>query len=104
MLKPNLPIQNISDSDFNSGFKVKHLDGRILKDEDLKAIEKAFGLDDRSANSRVGGISCDEAHGHSYRCHYYRSPEAGVVDRLIIEIRRYQDGLSKIQGIMEERK
>jgi hypothetical protein len=99
MPKPVLPIHEVDIPKFNNDFKVKHLDSKVLSESDLKAIEQVFGLSDRSANSPVGRICCDEAHGHSYSCHYYNSPEAGIVDRLIDEIRSYEARLKQISDL-----
>jgi hypothetical protein len=101
--KPILPIDEISEIEFNNSIKTKHLDNDVLKNADLKAIEKLFGLTDRGPNSPVGSLNCDEAHAHSYKCHYYRHPAAGVVDRLIREIRGYSSKLEEIGNIVREK-
>jgi hypothetical protein len=99
--RPELLVHKISEGNFNCDFKRKHLDGEILKEEDLEAIIKLFGLDDRKVGNPTGTISCDEYHAHSFACHYYYSPEAGVIDRLINEIRNYQSTLQKINSLTQ---
>jgi hypothetical protein len=99
MEKPHLPVNDISEREFNVNFKKRHLDNTVLSDEDLKAIKDVFGLGDKSENSLVGYLSCDEAHQHNYRCNGYHSPEAGIVDRLLTEIRRYQRIILTVDGI-----
>ncbi|MEK6926427.1 MAG: hypothetical protein AABW50_04075 [Nanoarchaeota archaeon] len=97
MGKVKLPIHDISKRDFNNdGFKKRYLDKRVLEQEDLNAIEGVFGLSDRSPNSNVGSLCCSEYHQHDYPCNWYNSPEAGIVDRLLLEIRRYQTICSKV--------
>ncbi len=95
--KPVLPIHQMSFDSFNRRFKGKHLDKEVLTKEDIDTILSVFGLSDRSVNSKVGRLCCDEYHGHSYGCNYYMSPEAGVVDRLTNEIYRYQSKLEKMK-------
>jgi len=102
MPNPNLPVHNLSEQEFNSQFKKKHLDKRVLTIEDLKAIEVLFGLDNRSVDSNVGGVSCCEYHAHSYPCNFYHSPEAGVVDRLVGEINRYRAKLLEVSNSAKE--
>jgi len=99
--KPKLPVNDLSIASFNGYFKEKHLDGDILRDEDIEEIKKIFGLDDRSINNKIGAISCDEFHAHSYKCHFYFSPEAGIVDRLIREIHKYRAKLSDVRSRLE---
>lgn len=89
MEKPHLPVDDISEREFNNDFKRKHLDGQVLSSESLKAIEEVFGLIDKSENSHVGNLCCDEAHQHSYACNHYYSPQAGIIDRLLLEIKHY---------------
>lgn len=97
MVKPYLPIQDMSEGDFNTTFKKTHLDKDILLKKDLDAVEEIFGLGDKSANSVVGMLCCAEYHGHNYGCNYYYSPEAGIVDRLLDEIKIYQSKFLKIK-------
>jgi len=99
--KPKLPIHEISESDFNGGFKRKHLDGKFLKEEDLEAILKIFGLDNRKVDNPTGTINCNEYHLHPFKCNYYYSPEAGIVDRLLNEISNYQSKLKEIETIIQ---
>ena len=102
MGKPKLKIHEMSIENFNNSFKKKNLDNIILTKENLSEIEKQFGLDDRSENSKTGKISCDEYHSHSYKCIHYNSPEAGIVDRLINEIKRYKERIDNIRDSLEE--
>lgn len=102
MGKPKLKIHEMSIEDFNNSFKKKNLDNIILTKENLSEIEKQFGLDDRSENSKIGKISCNEYHSHNYKCLHYNSPEAGIVDRLINEIKRYKERIDNIRDNLEE--
>jgi hypothetical protein len=96
--RPKLPIHGISESDF-SDFKHKHLDEEVLKEEDLNAIIALFGLNDRSVNNPTGRIACDEYHMHEFKCVQYYSPEAGIIDRLILEIANYKSTLQQINSL-----
>lgn len=98
--RPELPIHKISESNFDD-FKKKYLDKGILEKEDLESITKLFGLDDRSVNNPTGAIDCDEAHQHDYSCNKYYSPEAGIVDRLLIEINEYRTRLKEIRCLSQ---
>lgn len=97
MDKPILPIHEMNKDEFNNNFKRQHLDSSVLTETDLEEIKKVFGLSDRSANSPVGHLCCDEYHRHGYSCINYNSPEAGIVDRLIDEIIHYQIVLGEIR-------
>jgi hypothetical protein len=99
MDKPVLPVYAMTREEFNNEFKRKHLDKTVLSGEDFNAIKEIFGLSDRGANSPVGRISCDEYHGHGYKCVWYNSPEAGIVDRLLNEIKMYKGRLEDVYKV-----
>jgi len=71
--------------------KKKYLNKSGLLDEQaIKEIRRLFGGDTN------GMVSCDDAHAHFYRCDVYDNPEAGIVERLLIERDHYRDILKDI--------
>jgi len=93
MIRPILPIHKMSEKDFDV-FKKQYLDGRSLDDKVIQQIKEIFAL----GSNEVVSISCDEAHAHGYKCLIYKSSEAGVVERLIIEIEGYRDLFKNIKS------
>jgi tryptophan 2,3-dioxygenase len=85
-----LPISRYSAEEFDE-LRRKLLDKEKLDDSDLREIRKVCGLeDDTITKPRVG---CDEYHAHGYKCVDFKSREAAVVERLVLEVRRYQRAL-----------
>lgn len=82
-----LPIEKVTEEEFNSVFKPKYLDKRNLDEESKREIRRAFDI----GGNNVAHVSCDEYHAHRYECLYYSSPIAGTVERLILELKKYQD-------------
>ena len=85
MGKPNLPVRNMAEEDNKKEFekfKKTHLDGEVLNDDNLKAIEEVCGCRDPS----IARLICEETHSHDYHCFNYEYPETAIVARLIEEI------------------
>ena len=97
MGKPKLPIDDMDNESFRE-FKKEYLDKEVLDDESLGEIEKALLVGDPS----TGTVACAEYHGHDYKCVVYDHPATGIVHRLVIEIKRYQERLSKIKHDVEQ--
>lgn len=85
-MRPKLPIDEMTDEEF-SKFKEKYLDSDYLSRNALKEINKLFAVGDSS----TGRISCDDEHGHGYRCVDFYHPAVGVIHRLVKEIGEYKD-------------
>ena len=91
MGKPKLPIHDISEAEFGK-FKGQYLDKVILDEEAIKKIGNLF----RIGSDAIVEIICDEAHIHPYSCLRYKSPEAGIVERLLNEVNHYRRKLKNI--------
>ncbi len=90
-MKNTYPLSD--DIDFEK-FKEKYLDNEDLSEDaltELKVLYKLFS--DGSGSAR---LSCDDMHGHGYKCVMYDNPHSAVVDRLILELRGYQSILKNI--------
>lgn len=98
-MSKSLPVDKISNADFNGEFKGTYLDKKVLGPEDIKAIRELFGLDKGSEDNRPYDIYCDEAHSHGYSCLRFNHPAAGVVKRLLLEIEHYKSRLSSIRAL-----
>lgn len=90
--RPTLPIDEMSDEDFDK-FKKDCLDDYVLDNDTLKAISALFGV----GKPETGSICCNDYHQHSYRCVYFNHPVTGIVDRLLWEINNYRNKLEKIK-------
>lgn len=88
MEKPKLPIHEISTDDF-SKFSRRYLNtskSLSLSKEAIEEIKKLFSLGEKG----IASFNCNEYHAHSFECFYYKSPEAGIVERLINERNYYR--------------
>jgi len=90
MNKPRLPIENGVD-DYNS--LRKELNQLSLSQECLEEIAKLFGVNNKDSAE----YSCDEYHGHTYKCISFKRDETMIVDRLLQEIKMYQKTLREIR-------
>ena len=97
MTKPKLPIEDITEEEFKD-FKDKYLDSNKLSPDAIKKIEKLFAV----GRPDTGGIFCDEMHCHSYSCVIYRSPQTGIVERLVQEIDGYKSLIKDIKEKLKE--
>ncbi len=93
---PDDHTRNTDIKDFNSDFKEKYLDGKILSDEALDKIYEIFGARKQGEDY---SMFCDEYHAHSYSCVRFKNPQKAVVDRLVQELRRYKE---KIKDLKEK--
>lgn len=71
---------------FNLDEELNFLNNRILTEENLNEIKKIF------VNNKCR-INCDDYHAHSYKCIEFDSNEAGVICRLINEIKRLKSAI-----------
>ncbi|MFA5173759.1 MAG: hypothetical protein WC438_01100 [Candidatus Pacearchaeota archaeon] len=90
-----LPIERMSEREFDERFKQKHLDSNFLDNETLDKIRDLFGLSGEEHPSFR--VCCDDYHAHGYKCLLFYNPAAGVVERLINEIRIYQNNLEELR-------
>ena len=97
-----LPIENMTEQNF-AEFKRKHLDGEFLSEEALTEMRNLFGFP-HNLESGVAYINCDEAEEHTYKCLHIRNPTAGIVERLYLEVRKYQYMIEQIRKLTEKTK
>ena len=93
-----MPIEDLSEDEFNRNFKPKYLDREVLNGESIGEIKRLFAIGDKE----TAHICCDKYHAHNFECILYHSPASGIVERLILEVRRYRDMLSKISYTIKE--
>jgi len=93
----NLPIDSMSVeelAEFSQG-----LEARVLTEETIKKIEKAFDIDPK--NTRTIEVCCNEAHIHNYSCLKFTNSYSAIVLRLLNEIRGYKKRLDEIRRITD---
>ncbi|MBS3155526.1 hypothetical protein J4404_03435 [Candidatus Woesearchaeota archaeon] len=93
MVKPTIPIDNMSEEAFNK-FKGEYLDSETLSGEALYEIIQIFGI----GQSITGRICCDDYHRHNYHCNEYNRKDVAIVDRLVMEIKKYKNILNGIES------
>ncbi len=89
--RPQLPIDRLTDEEFNV-FKAQYLArDRPLEGPVVERIREMFGL-----HNPMVARPCDEAHARRYGYVEYRHPAACVIDRLTLELRLYQQSFNEI--------
>ena len=90
-MNAKLPIHKMTEGEF-SVFKEKYLGGDFLDQKGIDEIIKLYKIGDLS----TGSTCCDEMHRHGYSCIHFKSPEAGIVWRLMVEISNYKSIIESI--------
>jgi hypothetical protein len=92
-----LPMDALTAREFHEQIKTKLLDKDVLDDAAIKKIKELYSLGNMTV--KVANLSCDEAHSHDYKCRNYYNNHAGVVERLLEEIKSYRVSFDKIQNL-----